>query len=312
MPPGLAPAVQYKMASNSCGAVFKAHSSAHHSYTSPQGSSYAYSHLPSSQKRYTAPVGGTNYPPPMLRRSRSENYDPPMLRRSRSDLLSNSVVLEGRELRGVVSFHGDTSRSFESCQPRSFPQPSPSQSSPSQPFHSLGSHGNESTRMPPLRANPEPQSAAAVPDHHRQNHPNTGSAAHSTSHRPSNRCFSQATLENEHYSLDGLCTPDHANEDRYFSLENSDYRVFAVFDGHDGGRAAGFASSYMHQLFATPSWNHIVAQAKPAIIHEALNEFFKVTEQDFFKSIQRFIAETEYLQSIIPQVCEREGEKGGD
>jgi serine/threonine protein phosphatase PrpC len=79
-------------------------------------------------------------------------------------------------------------------------------------------------------------------------------------------------------------------------------QVFAVFDGHDGSRAAGFASSYMLPVFNMLSWEKIVANANSSIVNEFLSELFKDTEIDFFKSIERFILEKESLQMRIPQV----------
>ena len=116
---------------------------------------------------------------------------------------------------------------------------------------------------------------------------------------------SEATLENERYSLDELHRPDHHNEDRSFVVRERDYRVFAVFDGHDGQRAAGFASNYMYQLFQTTSWSSVVAKASSNLLCEALGEFFKATDKDFFQSIQEFVEEKESLQRSIPQVCVR-------
>lgn len=115
--------------------------------------------------------------------------------------------------------------------------------------------------------------------------------------------LSKATLENERYSLDGISRPDHDNEDRDFFREESDYTVFGVFDGHDGSRASGFASSYMRSLFDMPFWSSIMNQASDKIMREAMNEFFRDTEKEFFRSIQSHIDEKNRLQRIIPQVC---------
>lgn len=114
---------------------------------------------------------------------------------------------------------------------------------------------------------------------------------------------SQATLENARYSLQLAPLADHTNEDRHFALEGPNYKVFGVFDGHDGPRAAGFASNYMMQLFDTTSWISVVKNGNSSIIHEALVEFFRATEKDFFKSIQRYIDEKEITQRRIPSVC---------
>ena len=114
--------------------------------------------------------------------------------------------------------------------------------------------------------------------------------------------FSTATLENERYSLDSIYRPDHDNEDRSFHHEEEDYVVFGVFDGHDGSRASGFASTYMRSLFDMQSWRSILMNPNPDIMRQAMGEFFKDTEREFFKSIQKFIDEKNRLQQVIPQV----------
>jgi len=81
--------------------------------------------------------------------------------------------------------------------------------------------------------------------------------------------------------------------------------VFAVFDGHDGPRAAGFASHYFMEYFSTDSWKTL-ARASPEAQKEniplALKEFFKATEKEFFMSIRSVIEEKRTLQAIIPPV----------
>ncbi len=119
---------------------------------------------------------------------------------------------------------------------------------------------------------------------------------------PSN--LSSATLENGRYHVDGIATSDHSNEDRNFSLDGGDFEAFAVFDGHDGPRAAGFASNFLMELFTSPSWKSVVA-SKPENITHALREFFKLTESEFFKSIRPIIEEKKALQAVIPSVGSR-------
>lgn len=116
--------------------------------------------------------------------------------------------------------------------------------------------------------------------------------------------FSTATLENERYSLDGIARPDHENEDRSFHHEELDYVVFGVFDGHDGSRASGFASAYMRSLFDMQSWRSILGNPNTDIMRQAMGEFFRDTEKEFFKSIQKFIDEKDRLQQAIPQVSQ--------
>ena len=112
---------------------------------------------------------------------------------------------------------------------------------------------------------------------------------------------SVATLENARYRLDGIPKADHTNEDRHFVLDGGMYLAFGVFDGHDGPRAAGFASHYLMELFSTKSWKSVVEKGSENIPH-VLKEFFRATENDFFKSIQASIDEKLSLQAIIPKV----------
>lgn len=153
------------------------------------------------------------------------------------------------------------------------------ETTPSPPRGSLGEPGPGSRNQPPisLDTNWEP----SVP-------------------RTPENC-SSSTLENARYSLDSDPRPDHPNEDRYFALENRSFKVFAVFDGHDGGRAAGFASSYMRELFHAVSWERALASGGE-VVPQALEQFFKATEREFFKGIQPIISEVQSLKSVIPSV----------
>ena len=112
---------------------------------------------------------------------------------------------------------------------------------------------------------------------------------------------STSTLENSRYSLESGPKPDHPNEDRYFTVERRTFKAFAVFDGHDGERAVGFASSYMRELFFNTSWERAVANGGE-IVPKALEEFFKATEREFFKSIRSVIDEVQSLKAVIPPV----------
>ena len=113
--------------------------------------------------------------------------------------------------------------------------------------------------------------------------------------------LSAATLENARYSLEHFHTSDHPNEDRHFIVDMGYFQVFAVFDGHDGERAAHLASTYMEQLFKSQSWDSIVRQSGE-YISDALMEFFRATEKEFFGSIRSYIDERNRLQARIPQV----------
>ena len=117
--------------------------------------------------------------------------------------------------------------------------------------------------------------------------------------------YSAATLENARYCVDGIPTSDHPNEDRHFALDGGTYLAFGVFDGHDGPRVAGFASNYLMELFNTSSWKKIAENQDMDMIGQAMGEFFKATEKDFFKSISRSVLEKDSLQAVIPSVSER-------
>lgn len=110
---------------------------------------------------------------------------------------------------------------------------------------------------------------------------------------------SVSSLTNARYHLDAIPMSDHPNEDRHFSLDGGTYQVFGVFDGHDGPRAAGFASNYMMELFNSSSWKRIHNSDVPI----ALREFFTAADKDFFLSIKSSTDEKERLQAMIPPVC---------
>ncbi len=113
--------------------------------------------------------------------------------------------------------------------------------------------------------------------------------------------YSTASLENARYHVGGPSRADHSNEDRDFALEGDGFQVFAVFDGHDGPRAAGFASNYFMEYFQSSSWQRVVPRDSRNI-QIALQEFFRSTEAEFFKSIQAVIDEKNTLQAVIPPV----------
>ena len=112
---------------------------------------------------------------------------------------------------------------------------------------------------------------------------------------------SLSTLENARYSLETGSKPDHQNEDRYFAMETRTFKAFAVLDGHDGERAVGFASSYLRELFYNTSWERAVASGGE-IVPKALEEFFKATDREFFRSIRSVIDEVQALKTAIPSV----------
>ena len=116
---------------------------------------------------------------------------------------------------------------------------------------------------------------------------------------------SVATLENARYQLKDMPRSEHPNEDRHFQLELNNCKVFGVFDGHDGPRAAGFASNYFVEYFSTDSWQTLISlppQVQKQQIPLALKEFFKAADKEFFKSIRSSIEERKQLQRTIPSV----------
>ena len=122
---------------------------------------------------------------------------------------------------------------------------------------------------------------------------------------PQQSASSVATLENARYIKNDIPRPEHPNEDRHFFLEDEYFKVFGVFDGHDGPRAAGFASNYFIEYFNTDSWKSLVSlppQIQREQIPMALREFFKAAEKEFFSSIRSSIEERNQLQRTIPAV----------
>jgi hypothetical protein len=117
---------------------------------------------------------------------------------------------------------------------------------------------------------------------------------------------SVASLENARYGVGEVPRSEHPNDDRHFMLEDEYCKVYGVFDGHDGPRAAGFASNFFVQYFSSESWKAVISlplQEQRVQIPMALREFFKAAEKEFFQSIGRYIDERKQLQRIIPQVC---------
>ena len=111
---------------------------------------------------------------------------------------------------------------------------------------------------------------------------------------------STATLENERYQLDDFGIRDHENEDRSFAIDGASFQVFGVLDGHDGCKAAGFASNYMAEMFSTQSWRKIMNSTDA--IPDMMRELFTAADRDFFKSVDKHVRERKRLQDRIPQV----------
>lgn len=161
--------------------------------------------------------------------------------------------------------------------------------------HETPYHHPMSLQHPPP---PPPSLSTEKPHHSLSTHPHNIIP-------PQQSASSVATLENARYIKNDIPHPEHPNEDRHFFLEEKDFKVFGVFDGHDGPRAAGFASNYFIEYFNTDSWNSLVSlppQAQREQIPLALGEFFKAAEKEFFSSIRSSIEEKKQLQRTIPAV----------
>lgn len=114
---------------------------------------------------------------------------------------------------------------------------------------------------------------------------------------------SSATLENARYQLNGFSSSDHSNEDRYFVHEGDGFQTLGVFDGHDGVKAAGFASNFMMGLFQAQSWKTVVANPnKKSLLSMVFEEFFTTTDKEFFRSIKKDIEMKEVFTARIPEV----------
>ena len=185
----------------------------------------------------------------------------------------SSTSLSHRHTVPVASSPG---RAYYTRSPASLPEP-------------LTSRGSQTTSHNPRSQSPPSTSSAS----------SSATASWDPSRVPFNT--STSTLENARYSLESGSKPDHPNEDRYFASETRTFKAFAVFDGHDGERAVGFASSYLRELFYNPSWERAVASGGE-IVPKALEEFFKATDREFFKSIRSVIDEVQTLKAAIPPV----------
>ena len=98
---------------------------------------------------------------------------------------------------------------------------------------------------------------------------------------------SSHTIINARYSVDQLESPDHQNDDRCFidtSYEGK-YKVFGIFDGHDGSNASEFACSYMQSFLR----QHLADNTSR--INEILREMFEDTDRVFFKRMESSLNE---------------------
>ena len=122
-------------------------------------------------------------------------------------------------------------------------------------------------------------------------------------HIPDKRNISVATLHNERYVLDAASIKEHENEDDFLIHPNPYNLCLCVFDGHDGQNAVRFTSKYLKtRVFDTRSWVEISKTDQQNVMESALVEFIRVTDADFFKDINHYIAEKRRIQLQIPPV----------
>lgn len=126
---------------------------------------------------------------------------------------------------------------------------------------------------------------------------------------PDKRNVSVGTVANERYALGAAPTKEHENEDDFFVHTNPfSMRLcvcLCVCDGHDGRNAVKYTTRYLKaRVFNTRSWRKMSQRDEPKVIEQALAELIKVTDAEFFKSINHFIAEKRRIQSQIPPVSE--------
>eukprot|EP00731_Ephydatia_muelleri_P028924 Em0020g568a len=92
----------------------------------------------------------------------------------------------------------------------------------------------------------------------------------------------------------------HPNEDEHFVVSEKKFKAFGVLDGHghSAQNVAKFASDKFRTFLETKSWLTVVRSSKD--ITEALSEFFRSVEADFFASIKGIVTEIESLIASIP------------
>ena len=116
---------------------------------------------------------------------------------------------------------------------------------------------------------------------------------------------SSATIQNARL-VDGTDSfqSTHPNEDEHFVVSKHNFKAFGVLDGHghsaSSHNVAKFARDKFCTFLETKSWQHVVRSSKG--ITEALTEFFKSVEGEFFADIKGIITEVERLKAAIPSV----------
>ena len=133
--------------------------------------------------------------------------------------------------------------------------------------------------------------------------PSEHSKPHPLASAPQRRDVSESSVENERYSLGTQPCSDHDNEDKFIVHSNKYSLCMCVFDGHDGSRTVKFMKCYMdEQVFGISMWTDITKSSKPEKIEAALANYIQKADDNFFKTIEPFIRESQKLQSKIPKV----------
>ena len=99
---------------------------------------------------------------------------------------------------------------------------------------------------------------------------------------PLRNVISTHSIENSRYSFGKPHRSDHPNDDTYFHHVGANFKVFAVFDGHDGSNASIFACKHMKEFFETRFDQKILN----GDVSKVLESFFEETERMFFGSMR--------------------------
>ncbi|CAH1795407.1 unnamed protein product [Owenia fusiformis] len=104
---------------------------------------------------------------------------------------------------------------------------------------------------------------------------------------------------NQIYREDGHRVEEHAFEDRsfHFSLENG-CDLYGVFDGHDGVRAADFATQRMP---AELLLGQLEGKTDENEIREIVRQAFISVEKGYFETLDEALAEKAHLEGQIPE-----------
>lgn len=102
-----------------------------------------------------------------------------------------------------------------------------------------------------------------------------------------------------HTTYGGMMPETYVYENRVFNFAtDNNLFLYGVFDGHDGSRAAHFASE---RLPAELLLGQLTPGADDEIIKSILVQAFSVVERGFFESIDVELAQKTHLQSQLPE-----------